>query len=60
MHAIIASLALQSGGLTLRAILADIPRDPAAIFVYVLLLGAVGFIVAGSRRRSPSDREKSR
>lgn len=60
MSYVIAALALQSDGLTLRDYLADIPRDPAAIFMYLLLLTAVGLIVLGSRRRGPGDRDVQR
>lgn len=60
MNTLIASLAAQSDGLTLRDYLTDIPHDPAAILLYALLLAAIVFIVAGSRSRSRSDRENPR
>lgn len=60
MQTMIASLAAQSDGLTLRDYLSDVPHDPAAIFLYVLLFIAVALIVAGSRRRPPTGREKAR
>lgn len=36
--------------LTLREVLADIPRDADAIVAYVVLLLFLGFTLAGSRR----------
>jgi hypothetical protein len=43
-----------SGGLTFGEVLANIPHDPASIFVYVLLV-AVGLVLARIGRARPSD-----
>lgn len=50
MQPALVSLVLQQDGLTLRDVVADIPHDAAAIFVYVLLLAALIAIALGSRR----------
>ena len=40
-------------GLTLAKILADIPSDPAAIVVYILVGFSVGLVVWSGRRGAP-------
>jgi hypothetical protein len=40
-------------GLTLVEVLSNIPRDPAAIFTYVLLVVTFGGILWVGRRRKP-------
>ncbi|HUF13364.1 MAG TPA: hypothetical protein VMN78_09710 [Longimicrobiales bacterium] len=60
MHYSIATLVQQSDGLTLGEIIADIPHDAPAIFVYVLLAAGIAAIVAGSRRSSSGGKENSR
>ncbi|MBR9988919.1 MAG: hypothetical protein KFH98_04140 [Gemmatimonadetes bacterium] len=46
------AVAVQSGGLTLHEIISDIPHDGASLVVYLMLLAFVGFIWAGSRKKS--------
>jgi hypothetical protein len=39
-------------GLTFGDVVRDLPHDAGALVVYVLMLGFIGFIWYGSRRRS--------
>ena len=50
-----ALLQTDGDGLTVGEIVRDIPHDPAAVFVYVLVLGFVFLIWYGSRRRKPGE-----
>ena len=45
--------AVQSGSetLTVREILENVPLDPASVFVYLLLCGAVLWVIWGSRSK---------
>jgi hypothetical protein len=44
--------AVQSDGLTLGEVISGIPHDGPAILVYAMLLVFVGFVWAGSRKKS--------
>lgn len=41
------------GGLTLSEVLSDIPHDPAAIVVYLMLAGSVLLIWRSGRTKKP-------
>ena len=43
---------IQSDGLTMDEVIRGIPHDGPAIVVYLMLIVFVGFIWAGSRRKS--------
>jgi hypothetical protein len=51
-------LSLQTGGatdgLTLRTIVSEIPTDPAAVFVYLLLAGSILLIWVANHPRGGS------
>lgn len=44
--------AIQSDGLTMDEVIRGIPHDGPAVVVYLMLIVFVGFIWAGSRRKS--------
>ncbi len=46
------AIALQESGSTVSRMIQSIPHDASAAFVYILMAGFVGLIVAGSRKRS--------
>ena len=50
---IVAAIQSTSSGLTLAEVLADIPHDPAAIAVYLMLAGSIALIVRGGRSKKP-------
>lgn len=43
---------IQDDGLTFNEVLQNLPHDPAALVVYVLLLAFVGMIWHGSRQKT--------
>lgn len=45
--------AMTSDGLTWGEILTGIPHDGAAIFIYLITAGAVGWLIWANRRRRP-------
>jgi len=49
LPAIMALLVQADEGLTLAEIMADIPRDPAAILTYALIVVSIAFVVYGAR-----------
>lgn len=55
------SLGLSSaeGGLTLQKIMAEIPHDPAAIFLYLFLVASLGLIWWANRKTGGGDAPES-
>lgn len=55
MYALLVAVAAQAGdGLTFGEVVSGIPHDPAAIVIYLLTAGAVGWLVWANRKR-PKD-----
>jgi len=52
----LAVLAQASDGLTFSDVVADVPHDPASIFVYVLLIVSGVLIWRGSRKKGGTER----
>lgn len=50
---IVAAIQSTSSGLTLAEVLADIPHDPAAITVYLMLGVSIALIMRGGRAKKP-------
>lgn len=47
------SIVQSEGGLTLGRVLADIPHDPAAVAVYIMLAGSIFLIWRSGRAKRP-------
>ena len=52
MNAMLLNLFYVQETLTFHRIIENIPRNPAAIFVYLLLAVSIGLIVMGSRKKN--------
>lgn len=48
----VAAVALQAPGSTMSKMVHSIPHDASAVLIYVLMIGFVFLIVAGSRKKS--------
>jgi hypothetical protein len=55
-YAMLAVLAQESDGLTFTDVVGNLPSDPAAIFVYILLIGSGVLIWLGSRNKNDAQR----
>jgi len=51
MNAMLLNILAVQESLTFHRIIENIPRNPAAIFVYLLLAVSIGLIVMGSRKK---------
>ena len=52
MNALLLTILSLQETLTFHRIIENIPRNPAAIFVYLLLAVSIGLIVMGSRKKN--------
>lgn len=54
---VVASLQVAAEGLTFREVLANVPTDPASVFVYLLLAVSLGVIAWSNRPRRRRGRQ---